>query len=267
MLGQDLVVTGQCCQDRGEHWLRCCGAARSFAGTSSPRQSRRADTCNPREFATRIIDGVYFSTYIFPQMPRAPLTQEELDEFRRRAIEAAELLFASGGADAVTMRALAKDLGCSPMTPYRYFDDQEHLLAAVRAQAFQRLAHHLAQATRGKPDPMTIVRRIRAHYIEFASSEPNLYQLMFSVAPPKTPRPDLEKAAIAAFAPLRAAVTAAVNAGQIAGEPLRLAHLIWAELHGLVSLHASNKLNFGLRLDDLSGLSLIDLASSPSRTD
>jgi len=56
-------------------------------------------------------------------------------------------LFAEHGPEAVTMRQLAAELGCSPMTPYRYFRDKDEILAAVRASAFDRFSDALEPPT------------------------------------------------------------------------------------------------------------------------
>ncbi|MFY2560645.1 TetR/AcrR family transcriptional regulator, partial [Corallococcus terminator] len=73
-------------------------------------------------------------------MARHSLTESEVAEFRARAVAAAEQLFAEHGVDGMTMRGLANMLGCSPMTAYRYFENQEHLVSEVRTSAFWRLA-------------------------------------------------------------------------------------------------------------------------------
>ncbi len=72
-------------------------------------------------------------------MPKT-LNPEEIAAFRDRLCDIAERLFAERGADAVTVRELATELGVSPMTPYRYFADKDAMLAAVRARAFDRFA-------------------------------------------------------------------------------------------------------------------------------
>jgi hypothetical protein len=81
---------------------------------------------------------------------------------------------------------------------------------------------------------------------------------MFSLLPPKVARLNLAMAALGSFAPLQAAVTEAVEAKLIKGDALTITHLIWAEFHGLVSLHNANKLNFGHSLAQLSRRSLLD---------
>jgi AcrR family transcriptional regulator len=75
-------------------------------------------------------------------VPRV-LSPEDVSSFRDRLCQAAERLFAEHGPNAVTMRQLAAELGCSPMTPYRYFKDKDEILAAVRAAAFDRFSEAL----------------------------------------------------------------------------------------------------------------------------
>ena len=192
-------------------------------------------------------------------MPRAALSRDEIEAFRSRALEAAEELFAEGGVAGVTMRALSKALGCSPMTAYRYFDNQEHLMAALRAQAFGRLALSQRAAAEATEEPLARIKALRLAYIRFAIDEPHAYQLMFSFRPPREPRPELDASARESFAHLLEASKEAVASGVLEGDGERLAHLLWAELHGLVSLHVADKLNFGLTLKDLAEHSLLSL--------
>src|SRR4030095_3397028 len=78
-------------------------------------------------------------------MPRI-LSDTDVADFRERLCEAAEKLFAERGRDAVTMREAAADLGVSPMTPYRYFQDKDDILAAVRTNGFNQFAEALQRA-------------------------------------------------------------------------------------------------------------------------
>src|SRR3546814_7213197 len=67
-------------------------------------------------------------------MPKI-LSQDEIDAFRARLCTAAEKRFAAQGVAGVSLRQLAEDLGCSAMTPYRYFRDKDAIVAAVRTAA------------------------------------------------------------------------------------------------------------------------------------
>ena len=74
-------------------------------------------------------------------MPRA-LTISELDSFREQLCSAATRLFAADGYAGVTLRKLAKEVGCSPMTPYRYFSSKDEILAAARTDSRARERAH-----------------------------------------------------------------------------------------------------------------------------
>jgi len=56
---------------------------------------------------------------------------------RRAVIEAALTIGDSEGADAVSLRRVARELGVTPMALYRYVDSKEGLLAAVAERAFE----------------------------------------------------------------------------------------------------------------------------------
>ena len=71
-------------------------------------------------------------------MPRAALSQVQVDDFRTALCGAATRLFAEQGYEGVTMRALAKSLDCSPMTPYRYFKNKAEIFDTVRSAGANR---------------------------------------------------------------------------------------------------------------------------------
>jgi AcrR family transcriptional regulator len=185
-------------------------------------------------------------------MPRAALTVEELDAFRGRAVTAATKLFAERGYRGVTLRSLAKELGVSPMTPYRYFENKEELFAMVRTEAFRRFADAQRDAIANLEGPEDILRTLGSAYVSFALDEPDAYHIMFELlqAPAGTYR-ELEQEQARAFSYLHTAVRAAVDARLMEGDPLTRAHYLWAQLHGLVSLHLAGKLVMGRSFEEL----------------
>jgi len=180
------------------------------------------------------------------------LTVEELDAFRERAVAAATKLFAERGYAGVTLRSLAKALGVSPMTPYRYFENKEELFAMVRTEALRRFADVQRDAVAGIDDPEEGLQSLRRVYVRFALEEPDAYHTIFDILQAQAGAyPELESEQARAFSYLHAAVTAAVDAELMQGEPLLRAHLLWAQVHGLVSLHLAGKLVMGCTLDEL----------------
>jgi AcrR family transcriptional regulator len=183
---------------------------------------------------------------------RAFLSVEEVGAFRGKAVAAATRLFAERGYRGVTLRSLAKELGVSPMTPYRYFENKEELFAMVRTEAFRRFADAQRDAVAGIEGPEDALRMLGRAYVSFALDEPDAYHIMFELlqAPAGT-YPELEAEQARAFSYLHAAVQASVEAGLLEGESLRRAHYLWAQIHGLVSLHLAGKLVMGCSFEEL----------------
>ena len=190
-------------------------------------------------------------------MPRAALSTEQISDFRSRAVECATSLFIEGGMDALTMRGIATELGCSAMTPYRYFENLEEIIAAVRAQAFERFADKQQEAFRSGKGAEHCLLNLKQAYIEFAVAEPELYTIMFQLPREEDQNyPDLITQSRRGFSYLVKATELAVGEGFMAGDPLTIAHVLWANTHGLVSLHLSGKLLMCRSLKDLSEIVL-----------
>lgn len=172
------------------------------------------------------------------------LSATEVDAFRARLCAVAQRRFARHGAEGVSMRGLADELGCSPMTPYRYFHDKEEILAAVRAAAFDRFADALEAAARSAKGDLRVAGQVTGEaYVRFALSEPDAYRLMFDLAQPSPERyPDLVRASERARHMMSVALENLVKAGIFAGDPQLMGYVFWATMHGLVVLRLAGKL-------------------------
>ena len=192
-------------------------------------------------------------------MPRLALTEDQIEAFRVRAVEVATHLFAERGYDGVTMRALAAELGCSPMTPYRYFENREELFGMVRVDAFRRFADCQKAAYEAGETTRDTFLRLKEAYIQFAVEEPHAYSIMFQLTPvPRSDFPNLNEESYRGFSYLVKATHKAVEEGMFEGDPLPIAHLLWSNTHGLVSLHLSGRLLAGRSLDELAQVVLED---------
>lgn len=176
-------------------------------------------------------------------MPRS-LSAEQVEEFRARLCAVAQHRFATEGRDAVSMRQLADALGCSPMTPYRYFHNKDEILAAVRTAAFDRFAEALEQAAaQAGGDLRAAGQAVGEAYVRFALGDPDGYRLMFDVAQPHPDRyPELVRASTRARRTMSASLDRLVRAGVFHGDPELLGFAFWAGMHGLVMLHLAGKL-------------------------
>lgn len=185
-------------------------------------------------------------------MPRN-LSGDEVESFRERVRDVAERQFAERGFDGVSLRSITDELGCSRMTPYRYFRDKADIFAAVRTAAYQRFAAAQRSAAAGSADPATSLAALGQAYVAFAAAEPDAYRLMFEMAQPDPDdHPELREAEAEAWAPIRDGIRAAVEAGTLQGDPHLIAHAFWAGVHGIVSLHLAGKLVHGASLEELA---------------
>jgi len=172
------------------------------------------------------------------------LSTAEVDAFRARLCAVAEHRFAAQGRDGVSMRQLATALGCSPMTPYRYFRNKDDILAAVRAAAFDRFADALEAAiVKAGGDLRAQGMGVGEAYMRFALKEPEAYRLMFDLTQPHPDRyPELVRATARARHLMSASLVKLVEAGVFSGDPVIMGHVFWATMHGLIVLHLAGKL-------------------------
>jgi AcrR family transcriptional regulator len=175
-------------------------------------------------------------------MPRI-LSDTDVADFRERLCEAAEKLFAERGPDAVTMRQLAAELGVSPMTPYRYFQDKDDILAAVRTNGFNRFAEALEKARDGAEGARAKGKAVGEAYVTFALEHPHSYKLMFDLNQPHVEKyPELVTAGRRAHETMTGYVNDAFAEGLMSGDAEQIGLMFWASVHGAVVLELAGML-------------------------
>ncbi|MCJ2088869.1 TetR/AcrR family transcriptional regulator [Methylobacterium sp. E-005] len=131
----------------------------------------------------------------------------------------------SGGAAALSLRAVARACGVSAMAPYRHFAGKEELLEAVAASGFEALAVALETADASAAGAQALAAQ-GAAYVTFACRNPALFRLMFMGA---GCTPDRSRA----YAILERRAAALAGSGMAAAD-LTLA--AWSLVHGLAAL-------------------------------
>lgn len=185
-------------------------------------------------------------------MGRPSLTDAEVDDFRRRATEVSMRLFAKEGYEAFSLRTLARELGVSHATPYRYFRSKAEIFAAVRAESFRRFGAFLEARLKGSRAPHRRLRILARGYFDFALTEPAAFRLAFELGQPDPEDPgEVDAAAFEAWSVLTRVVGEAVEAGTLEGDPDALAHTLWAGVHGVAALELAGRLRAGMDADEL----------------
>ncbi len=169
---------------------------------------------------------------------RPKLTKHEITTFREHLCDEALQIYVEQGYAALSMRSLAKSIGCSPMAIYRYFEDKNEIVATIKANAFRQLSNTIEEAL--KSETSSVRARSRAvgeAYMNFAFQNPSTYRLMFEISPADRMKyPELKKQAQRAKSLLRKNTEDLVDAGILIGDPELLSNIIQSACHGVVSL-------------------------------
>lgn len=154
-------------------------------------------------------------------------------DLRASLVRAALALLEEGGAEALTLRAVARRAGVSPGAPYHHFADKDALIAAVAEDGFARLHAALSEASGG---PSARLWSMCATYTRFALASPARYAVMFHPALGQSPA--MQTVATAALATFERLVDAVAAVSPLPDHLSRreAALLVWALTHGAVVL-------------------------------
>ena len=175
-------------------------------------------------------------------------------DLRRAVLDRAVQVIASEGTDALSLRALAADLGVSHTAPRHHFASRQGLLTAVATEGFVELRNRMAEIR----DAGGSFRDIGVGYVQFALDRPAHFSVMFTPALLDPADPELDTARTAAFALLRQGVDDLPSpaAGQDAAAAIIAS---WSLVHGLATLALSGNLDKA-QIRELGGGDLLDLA-------
>jgi AcrR family transcriptional regulator len=168
-----------------------------------------------------------------PRLARKPLHTYHHGDLRDALVQAALREVEQSGPEAISLKALAKQLGVSQPAPYRHFADREALLEAVTAEAFRQFSAFL-RGSIAKPSKRSKLSRLAQATLSFGLRRNGIYRLMFAsrtmACAPKGS--ELHNAAMQTFALL----IDALEAPAVGLIRERHALKIWAALHGVVML-------------------------------
>jgi len=167
------------------------------------------------------------------QIVRKPFKTYHHGDLRDALIQAALREVELGGPEAISIKALAKQLGVSQPAPYRHFADREALLEAVTAEAFRQFNAIMREAI-DQPSAHSKLSRFAQAALAFGLQRHGVYRLMFAsrTMASALKGSELHTAAMETFALL----IETFEAPAVGVLRERQALKIWAALHGIVML-------------------------------
>lgn len=161
---------------------------------------------------------------------------EEQQDLRLGLLRISTELLNEVGPAAISMREVARRVGCTHQAPYHYFPDKESILAALVEEGFRDLARGLAGANARFPAEglrATAIASAQA-YIGFALANPGVFRIMFRPDVCNPARfPGVQEAGQLARGELEA-LARLVSPDE--GERAQYATILWSHVHGLSCL-------------------------------
>jgi AcrR family transcriptional regulator len=177
---------------------------------------------------------------------------------RQVILDGARRLYGREGYAAVTMRALASEIGCSAGAIYTYFKDKNEIFSGLQAEGLRLYAEFIGGVA--NEDPVMALREFFLRYYEFSKAHPDYFTLLWvdRSAPQVAPtQPDLKLAIEQGHAlAQRCTDEAAFPPGL---DDITIAHVLWSAVHGPAVLNQLAGRSRPINADTLAAATL-DLA-------
>jgi AcrR family transcriptional regulator len=162
---------------------------------------------------------------------------------REAILDGAATVIARDGVGALSLRALAADIGVSHTAFRRHFGSREGVLNALAVRGNLRLAATLNAATTAD------LLEIGVAYVRFALTEPGLFAVMFRSDLLDNDDPELIYARAESLAPLHDGVRALGTPDPLAAEVA-----YWGVVHGVAALALTGTLTGALGEADIEAV-------------
>lgn len=110
---------------------------------------------------------------------RPVVSSEKRAAMRARIAEVAKHLFKTEGYGQVSMRRIAGEIGCAPMTLYKYYDAKIDILRALWSDVFDEVFDRLEKSDFPETEPVQQLKALASTYVAFWLEHTDQYQLVF----------------------------------------------------------------------------------------
>ncbi|MBT1185975.1 TetR/AcrR family transcriptional regulator [Streptomyces sp. CJ_13] len=186
---------------------------------------------------------------------------------RAALLERAEVVLTASGAEGLSLRGLARDLGVSHAAPSRHFRDRQALLDALAVSGFTTLNARLRSAAAGGIDetdervgtdetagaagaagaagPVGVqLAELGRAYVDFAVGHTALLDLMFTVKHADDSSAELRELGHESLLIVARLMEAGQRTGAVRpGDPVQLAQVAFSTVHGLATLAVASLLD------------------------
>ncbi|MEM9796414.1 MAG: TetR/AcrR family transcriptional regulator [Pseudomonadota bacterium] len=186
-------------------------------------------------------------------------------DLRGQLLEAVRVLVERDGPDDFSVAEACREAGVSTAAPYKHFKDRNDILRGVVLLAMDRMRSAMQAAADSYPagDP----RRIAAlgqSYVDFARTEPGLFQTMFGLTSGHDEDPELRQSGDETYSVVEHVVADHLGISTADPQARLRAYALWCFVHGHSFLSLDSKLpNEVNTLDEAHLLRLVGDAILP----
>jgi len=167
-------------------------------------------------------------------------------------VDTALAVVREAGIGGLSLRDLARTIDVSPSATYRHFPSRDHLVMRVSQRSREALAHELISASSrivGSNTKRRSVERFEAigrAYVQFAVSNPNVFEAAFTRSEVALERPDDPSA----WSVLVDSIEQMITAGAVPPARRKDAPMIaWSGVHGISTILTSSIWPAGVNAD------------------
>ena len=169
-----------------------------------------------------------------------------MSDLRDRLLESARKILLDEGQRNFSLRKIARETGVSATSIYLHFDSKDHLIHVLMEESIDQLNNRLEKSIQNSTDPIEKLNILARVYVEFALENTEEYQIIYMVSSDQMSRYPKEK-----FRKARRGyeiVTEVLEEGvrkNLLDEdrPRVAAYTFWAQLHGVISVVISRRLD------------------------
>ncbi|WP_108861508.1 TetR/AcrR family transcriptional regulator [Ruegeria sp. Alg231-54] len=110
---------------------------------------------------------------------RPPRSQSDIVEFRSKIAKHAVAIYRAEGFGAVSMRRLAKEVGCAPMTIYAHFEGKQDILRYLWADVLADMSDEIQEILKLIVAPDERLQTAAQTFVSYWIDHPDHFRLVF----------------------------------------------------------------------------------------
>jgi AcrR family transcriptional regulator len=110
---------------------------------------------------------------------RPPRSESDIAEYRSKIAKQALAIYRKEGFEAVSMRRLAKEVGCAPMTIYAHFEGKQDILRYLWADVLGEMSNEIHERLKPIVAPVERLQIAAQTFVSYWIDHPDHFRLVF----------------------------------------------------------------------------------------